>query len=420
MKFIHAADIHLDSPLKGLERYEGAPIEEIRGASRRALENLVALAIEQEVDFVLLAGDIYDGDWKDFSTGLFFVKQMARLASANIPVLMIAGNHDAAGKMTRSLPLPKNVTLLGIKKAETVRLEQLQVAIHGQSFATAAVPENMVPGYPSAVRGWFNIGLLHTSLDMEAGGEHDCYAPCKLTDLEAKGYNYWALGHVHQRTIRGQSPLVAYPGNLQGRHIRETGAKGCLLVSVTDSHSIQADFQPLDVFRWEHCTVDANKASDGDELLIRFQKAAARLSAQHEEMPLALRVTFKGRCPAHAELARSPDTWISQVRAAALEVGRGNVWVEKVRLETAGEAQLRETTEDGPLGELAELVREICDSPQLLAELHGELADLEAKLPLELREGTGALELANPDWLRRLVTEAQPLLVGRLQQEETA
>ena len=420
MKFLHAADIHLDSPLRGLERYEGAPAEEIRGASRRALENLVQLALEQKVDFVLFAGDIYDGDWKDFSTGLFFVKQLARLGAANIPVFMIAGNHDAEGKMTRSLPLPKNVKLLGAKKAETERLEHLKVAIHGQSFATPKVPDNMVPGYPAAVRGWFNIGLLHTSLDMEAGGEHDSYAPCKLADLEAKGYDYWALGHVHQRAIRSQSPLVAYPGNPQGRHIRETGAKGCLLVSVDDSHAVQTDFKPLDVFRWEHCSVDATAAADGDELLLRFQETAARLSAQHGEMPLALRVTFRGRCVAHAQLARAPDSWVNQVRAKAMEVGRGNIWVEKVRLETAAEVELRAATEDGPLGELAELVREICDSPQLLDELHGELADLEAKLPPELREGEGVLKLADHDWLRRLVNEAQPLLVGRLHREETA
>ncbi|MBC7852509.1 MAG: DNA repair exonuclease, partial [Pirellulaceae bacterium] len=354
------------------------------------------------------------------STGLFFVKQLARLGAAEIPVFMIAGNHDAVGKMTRSLPLPKNVTLLGAKKAESARLEQLQVAIHGHSFAAAAVPDNMVPSYPPAVRGWFNIGLLHTSLDMEAGGEHACYAPCKLADLEAKGYDYWALGHVHQRAIRSQSPLVAYPGNLQGRHIRETGAKGCLLVTVDDSHTVRTDFQALDVFRWEHCLVDATGAVDGDELLLRFQNAAALLNSQHDEMPLALRATFRGRCAAHAELARAPDTWVNQVRAKAMEVGGGNVWVEKVRLETAAEVEQQVASEDGPLGELAELVREICDSPQLLDELYGELADLKGKLPPELAEGEGALKLADHDWLRRLVREAQPLLVGRLHREKTA
>jgi DNA repair protein SbcD/Mre11 len=416
MKFLHAADIHLDSPLRGLERYEGAPVEKIRLASRSALENLVAFAIEQRVDFVLLAGDTFDRDGKDWNTALFFAKQMSRLAEAKIPVLMISGNHDALSKMTRSVPLPRNVTLLGTKRSETARLDDLQVAIHGQSFQNADVPENMVLHYPAAVRGWFNIGLLHTSLDLD-GGEHARYAPCKLADLEEREYDYWALGHIHQRHSRGISPRVEYPGNVQGRHIRETGAKGCLLVAIDSSHSVTTEFQPLDVFRWEQCLVDAADAADGDELLLRFQKQAAILSEGHEGMPLGLRVTFRGRCAAHGELRRAPEQWTNQVRAAVSEVSRDNIWVEKVRIETASESP-REARDDGPLGELSQLLSDICGSDDQLRELEGELADLRGKLPLELREGPEAIPLDDPSWLRQLVQEAEPMLVGRLTKEE--
>lgn len=417
MKFLHAADIHLDSPLRGLERYEGAPVEKIRLASRFALENLVALAIEGQVDFVLLAGDTFDGDGKDWNTALFFVKQMGRLAEAKIPVLMISGNHDAVSKMTRSVVLPRNVTLLGTKRCETVRLEEHQVAVHGQSFQHAAVPENMVPGYPSAVKGWFNIGLLHTSLDC-AGGEHDRYAPCKLGDLESKEYHYWALGHIHKREAR--LPNVAYSGNIQGRHIKESGAKGCLLVTVENWSEPQIEFQPLDVFRWEHCQVDATDAGDGDELIVRFQKDAARLSEQHEGMPLGLRVTFRGRCAAHAELARSPDRWMNHIRSAVADIGAGSLWVEKVKLETQEESIRVQPGEDGPLGELAQLVRELSGSDERLLGLRDELNDLVARLPLELREGADALPLSDPAWLRQLVNQAEPLLIGRLSKEEVA
>lgn len=416
MKFLHAADIHLDSPLRGLERYESAPVEKIRLASRLALENLVALAIEQKVDFVLLAGDTFDGDGKDWNTALFFTKQMGRLAEAQIPVLMISGNHDALSKMTRSVQLPRNVTLLGTKKSETHRLEEHQVAIHGQSFQNAAVPENMVSGYPTTVKGWFNIGMLHTSLDMD-GGEHARYAPCKLTDLEEREYDYWALGHVHQRQSRSVSPHIAYPGNIQGRHIRETGAKGCLLVAIDNSSKVSTDFQPLDVFRWEQCLVDASDAVDGDELLLRFQKQVANISEQHESMPVGLRVTFRGRCAAHGELRRAPERWTNQVRAAVADISSENIWVEKVRIETASPS-LREAVDDGPLGELAQLMTEVCGSDEQLRELEKELADLRAKLPLELREGPDAIPLSDPDWLRQLVQEAEPMLVGRLTKED--
>ena len=417
MKFLHAADIHLDSPLRGLERYEGAPVEKIRLASRQALENLVFLAIDKKVDFVLLAGDTFDGDGKDWNTALFFVKQMGRLAEVNIPVLMISGNHDAVSKMTRSVHLPRNVTLLGTKKCETVRLDELQVAVHGQSFQNAAVPENMVPGYPSAVKGWFNIGLLHTSLDC-AGGEHDRYAPCKPAELEGKEYHYWALGHIHKREVKKGN--VVYSGNIQGRHIKESGPKGCLLVNVENWSEPQLEFQPLDVFRWEHCQVDAAGASDGDELIVRFQKQAAQFSELHEGMPLGLRVTFRGRCTAHSELARSPDRWMNLIRSAVADIGAGNLWVEKVKLETEVESIRVQPAEDGPLGELASLVRDFSGSDERLIELSGELNELLIKLPLELKEGADAMPLSDPAWLRQLVNQAEPLLAGRLSKEALA
>ncbi|MCU0979732.1 MAG: DNA repair exonuclease, partial [Pirellulaceae bacterium] len=138
-KFLHAADIHLDSPLRGLDRYDGAPVEEIRGATRRALENLVGVAIEQQVAFVVIAGDVYDGDWPDFNTGLFFVRQMSKLREAGIPVVLISGNHDAENKMTRALELPDNVRRLATRKPESVggreigvRVQDCDVRFHGQ------------------------------------------------------------------------------------------------------------------------------------------------------------------------------------------------------------------------------------------------------------------------------------------------
>ena len=224
MKFIHAADIHLDSPLRGLERYEGAPVDEIRQATRRALENLVSLAVESEVDFVLLVGDLYDGDWRDHNTGLFFAKQMSEFRKAGIKVFLIAGNHDAQNVMTKSLRLPDNVHQLNTSKPETVRLEELGVAIHGQGFRTKAVTKNLAMDYPAAIPHVFNIGLLHTSVTGREG--HDNYAPCTPTNLVDLNYDYWALGHVHTRECLSEDPPIHFPGNVQGRHIREAGPKG--------------------------------------------------------------------------------------------------------------------------------------------------------------------------------------------------
>ena len=229
ISFLHAADIHLDSPLKGLERYENAPVERIRGATRRAFTRLIDLAIEKRVDFVLIAGDLYDGDWRDYNTGLYLVRQLGRLRDARIPVFVIAGNHDAANKMTRMLRLPDNVRFLAHDRPETVRLDDLGVAIHGQSFAKAAVTENLAAAYPAPVSGYINIGLLHTGMGGADG--HERYAPCTLEELRLRGYDYWALGHIHARQVLCNDPPVVFAGNVQGRHIRETGPKGCLLAT---------------------------------------------------------------------------------------------------------------------------------------------------------------------------------------------
>ncbi len=182
----------------GLEQYEGAPVQEIRNAARRALSNLVDLAIDQKVAFVLIAGDLYDGDWRDYNTGLFFVDQVRRLREADIPLYLISGNHDAANKMTRTLRMPENVTFFSADRPETALLPDLDVAIHGQSFATAAVYDDLSEGYPLADSGRFNIGMLHTCAAGREG--HDRYAPCSIEGLKSKGYDYWALGHIHLRT----------------------------------------------------------------------------------------------------------------------------------------------------------------------------------------------------------------------------
>ncbi|MFT6382943.1 MAG: DNA repair exonuclease SbcCD nuclease subunit, partial [Akkermansiaceae bacterium] len=253
--FIHAADLHLDSPLRGLSRHDDAPVSAIRGATRRALENLVDLALEKEVDFVLIAGDLYDGDLKDFTTALFFNRQMLRLKSAGIPVFAISGNHDAASVITKALSPPENVQFFPVKKPGTFSFPKLPVTIHGQGFANASVQENLAANYPDARPDHFNIGLLHTSL---AGSSvHDTYAPCSLADLEKKGYQYWALGHIHQPEVIREDPWIVYPGNIQGRKVNETGPRGCSLVEVNDALEVTSHTHiPLDVVRWSHLELD--------------------------------------------------------------------------------------------------------------------------------------------------------------------
>ncbi|MDB6137377.1 MAG: repair exonuclease [Verrucomicrobiaceae bacterium] len=406
-RFIHAADPHLDSPLLGLESYEGAPVETIRGATRRAFENLVALALEQAVDFILIAGDLYDGDWKDYSTGLFFTGQMARLRAAAIPVFFIAGNHDAESVMTRKLKLPDNVRLFSSLTAEAVGVPGLPVTLHGRSFPNRAVPENLVPKYPGPVKGRFNIGLLHTSLSGLPG--HDTYAPCALKDLQEKGYDYWALGHVHQPMEFSAEPWIGFAGNLQGRHVRETGVHGCRLVTVNDSLRIESNvFMPLDVVRWEVLEVDLAGLENDAAAMDRLGQRLRAATTAAEDRLLAVRLVFTGATALHGALHRDARHLRAECLAVAQQCG-GPVWIEEVKLRTSPVYDLTELAERDSL---TGIVVETLHSAG--AGLHEMPADIQAMLevlPTALRaevaaELEGEARHALLDDVRAIILEA--------------
>ena len=407
--FLHAADIHLDSPLRGLERYENAPVDRIRGATRRSLVRLVDLALDRRVDFVLISGDLYDGTWPDYNTGLFLTGQLARLRDASIPVFLIAGNHDAANKMTRTLSLPDNVHFLKSDRSETRILDDLGVAIHGQSFAKSAVLENLASAYPLPVRGMVNVGLLHTGLAGDADG-HEPYAPCSLDDLRGKGYDYWALGHIHTRHSPCLDPLVVFPGNTQGRHIRETGEKGCLIVTLEPNGPPETAFHRLDSVRWERLRVDVSEVSTDEEFCDR---AAARLDEllAIEDDPdrlLAARVEVHGGSALHDRLHADTERYVNEVRNLALDRGQGRLWVEKVSIQTKPTRSI--VLPDGPIEEIQEIIASLRGDAEALKELCGELAELKRKLPSEFFQDPDSPRLDDPAWMRTLLDQVEPVL----------
>jgi DNA repair exonuclease SbcCD nuclease subunit len=267
------------------------------------------------VNFIILAGDLFDGDWPDFNTGLFFVRQMARLADRNIAAYAVRGNHDAESKITRKLPWPRNVHFFSSRKPESLVVEGCDAVLHGQSFAGRDVKEDLAAAYPGAVPGKINIGVLHTSLDGREG--HAGYAPTKLDVLRSSGYDYWALGHVHKREIVQRDPLVVFPGNLQGRHIKETGDKGCQLVTL-ESGGLRAEHRSLDVFRWAGVTVNIDGAASLDDVFESSASLFDKALAEADGRPVALRARITGRGPAHQLLAAKPETVRNQLRATAI------------------------------------------------------------------------------------------------------
>jgi exonuclease SbcD len=384
-RFVHAADIHLDSPLRGIASHEGRAANRVRTATRQAFDNLVGKAIDEEASFFIIAGDLYDGDWRDYQTGLFFVGQMGRLAKASIPAYIVHGNHDAESQITRRLVLPDNVKVFSTRKPETFQIESLRVALHGQSFRQRDVSDDLVRAYPGPSDNAFNIGVLHTGLGGMGG--HANYAPCTLDELVNKGYDYWALGHVHQKCILHERPHVVFPGNLQARSIREAGPKEACLVTVdgrevTDVASLHAD-----VARWALVSLSAEGCARMVDVVDRVRSAIeAAVTQDADGRLLVCRLEITGRTDLHGQMLASQQQLLAEAQASALALGEETAWIERivVATEPAVEAAALQTREDA-LGELLRMLGDASEDPALRKELDADVGELARRLPHEIR-----------------------------------
>lgn len=327
--FLHAADLHLGSPLTGLALKDAGVAARFAAASREAFTALVGRAIEESVAFAVIAGDVYDGDWKDTAIGLFFNREVSRLVRAGIPVVMVRGNHDAESEITRAVPLPEEVVTFPSRKADTILLDRFGVAIHGRSFGERAAAENFALGYPAPVSGRFNIGVLHTSC--EGNAEHATYAPCTVAELVGRGYDYWALGHVHEHAVLHRDPWIVYPGNIQGRSVRECGPKGAVLVDVDDGRVTAVRPLVVDRARWLHVTVALDGVEEREAVGPAVAAALEAPLAGTEGRTTALRVTLAGATPLAGALAAGLADLRDDVVARAQHL-HPDVWLEKLKL----------------------------------------------------------------------------------------
>lgn len=414
MKFIHTADIHLDSPLSGLAAYKDAPADLLRTVTRDAFTRLVDEAIEEAVDFMVIAGDLYDGSWKDYNTGHFFCREMGRLNKAGIPVYMLLGNHDADSEMTKKLSLPPNVHQFETRKANTFLIEELKVALHGRSYKEAATVDNLAASYPAPVAGWLNIGVLHTALEGYAA--HANYAPCSLAELSAKGYDYWALGHVHEHAILQKDPWVVFPGNLQGRHIRETGARGAMLVTADESRIHSVERLLVDVLRWHVIDVDASVANTLEEVVRLVGRGFEQLVAETpDKIYLSVRVCIKGRTSAHGELFGLESQLREEILGQAAGQGIDRLWVEKVRIETEPITDATHiVARSDAIADLQGFLDAAPEDAALLESLMEDLRPLVDKAPFELIQSVCELDAIRSGNLAGIVKSVTPGLLAYL------
>jgi DNA repair exonuclease SbcCD nuclease subunit len=411
MRFIHCADVHLDTPLQGLAQYPGAPVSEIRNATRRAFEKVLDAAVTERVDFLIIAGDLYDTGLKSFESALFFNKQMARLKDAGINVYLIYGNHDAASKLIKQLRPPSNVHIFRASEPQTYTNDELRVAIHGQSFATPEVIEDLAAKYPAPVPGFFNIGVLHTNL---AGiSEHANYAPCTLESLKNKGYQYWALGHVHNRQILCTDPYIVYPGNIQGRHGKEQGEKSCVLVTVSDTGAMSIDTISTSAVPWFQADVDASGCQTANEVYEKLRIELEQMLSRSKERVTAVRLRIVGTTEAHAELSRDLEQVRHEAISIANECGNGLFWVERVQVATSPRLNRDDLLKrDDPIGEVVRIIATLRQDPASLANWDA-IAELQKKLPDEVADGAAPVKL-DVLTLSTAIEEAEAVLLSRL------
>jgi DNA repair exonuclease SbcCD nuclease subunit len=375
------------------------------------------MAIADRIDFVVIAGDIYDGDWKSADTGYFVRRQLIRLSAAGIPVFAVAGNHDALSVVSRSFRWPDGAHHFG-GVADSREVPGLNVVIHGRSFGDRHESRDFVESYPPTRPGLFNVGLLHTSLGGAAG--HAEYAPCSPAQLAARGYDYWALGHVHVPRVVQDGPHVVYAGNIQGRGVDETGPRGCFVVTVDESRRAEPHFVSLDDVRWERIAVavDAGDSRTVDQVVGAVIDAVAA-ALPGDDALLACRVVLTGTTPLHRRLVSRRGSLRADVAAAIDGQLHNRVWLEQIAVETADPEAAPRPPDGVPPRALDLLEDEFTrlrdsDIDTLLAE-HPDLRGLfDALQPLDqVRQGRRDELMSREAW-RRTVDDARALLAAEL------
>lgn len=419
MQFIHAGDLHIDSPLDGLSSHSDAPIDLLRTATRSAFTNLIDEAIEREVAFVALPGDIYDGDWPDYNTGYFFTKETRRLQRHNIKVYLVRGNHDAANSMTKRLDLPDNVQVFDSDKAHTYTFEErgAKIALHGQSFKEAATTTNLVPGYPSPLPGYLNLGLLHTAL--EGNSAHANYAPCTLAELVAKRYDGWLLGHVHEHAVLSTEPVIAYSGNTQGRHVKECGPRGALLYTIEDGRLLPPERLIVDVVRWAVATLSIEGCADRAEVVARARQEFDRIARASDSRPVACRVVLTGRSAAHTDLFGQVRALRAELINAAIMAGDEPFWIEKIKVES--EPALDEAAvaaHADAVAQMQALLKDASKDPEFMASLKEEFATLVGKIGSDFDgQEVPAFDAAKKGDFDALIAALAPTVLDRVAKE---
>ncbi|ESQ76187.1 hypothetical protein ABAC402_06970 [Asticcacaulis sp. AC402] len=401
----------------------------VSNATRQAFVRIVDLCVDEGIDALILAGDLYDGDQTSMKTAQFFAGQMARLDSAGIRVFILRGNHDALSRITKELVLPESVVVFG-GRAEAMALDRKgalpDIVVHGLSFANPKAPESLLSKYKTPVSGAVNIGVMHTSLGGAVG--HDPYAPCSVQDLEGSGFQYWALGHIHKRSAWVDTCTTVMPGNPQGRDINEAGPKSVSLVTVQDNGDITVEERNVSIAQFERLLVDVSGVDDWRDLVTTASTALRALRREVLTEHLIVRLRLTGKTPLSWRMRRDADLLQTEMNAQGEQVG--NTWIEKVEIATETGSAENGRAETGALAEAASgntivELRALIDmklrsSPGFQAQMHEIAEDLLKSLPVEIRGQFGGDELEQSAFLDNLLCQGADDVLARLQDNQAS
>ncbi|HEY0828916.1 MAG TPA: DNA repair exonuclease [Bacilli bacterium] len=340
--FMHTADLHLDSPFRGMVNVPAVIREKVRESTFAALQNLVQLAVKERVDFVVVSGDVYDLADRSLRAQIRFQQAVVKLSEQGIPVFIIHGNHDPEDGRRASLDWPETVHFFGSQNAGMVPVHnaagELLAQIYGISYPAAAVTVNLLPHFQVKQEAVYKIGLLHSNVDGDPS--HDNYAPCSKGELVRSGIDYWALGHIHQRAVLHEEPYVVYPGNLQGRHIKEQGTKGCYVVKVSEYGTTELAFHAVDAIRWVGQSVSIKGLTTEQQLKDLIEEHMEDIKEETDGRSAIVRFTLEGRGLLHPMLQGSYLTeLLAELRDDQTKLTQDDdqasfVWIESFKVQS--------------------------------------------------------------------------------------
>jgi exonuclease SbcD len=378
--FIHTADLHLDSPFECIQAEDPKIANMLRNATFRAFENVINLAIQKGVDFLIVAGDVYDGLDRSLRAQWQFYQMLRRAAEAGIQCFVAHGNHDPLSGWEAGLAVPNGVHRFhgdDVQRIAVKRDGQELAYIYGISYPSREINESLTPRFSrknSKDNSPFAIGVLHCNV----GGapEHDNYAPCTMDDLTACGMDYWALGHIHSRKVlRESEPCIIYPGNTQGRSVRELGERGCYLVRVDETGHVDAEFMTTDVVRWFMEDISITDMPTLDTLMNVLADRCTELRSRAVGRDVVVRIYLTGRGELHRILKHQRQELVSVLREAEAEQEQ-RVWVESLHDHTrpAVDVQRRREVEDF-IGEFLRVADRLRERPDTASEIRQLLTE---------------------------------------------